>query len=138
MAVVGGTNGISFSGTYAVAGYTPSGHQLKHEVWISGLKTTYDEPVKKFETTTGFTVGKGSVSGKLIIDTAELKNLTFPGQNTLTLEYLVYQIDANGTTVVDGAHRAATISFMIQVIDYGDVNVQITSPTSGQVFTVTI
>ena len=62
MAVVGGTDGITFSGSYAVGGYTPSGHQLKHEVAIGGLKAV--NPVVKFTKLTAFTVGTGSVSGK--------------------------------------------------------------------------
>jgi hypothetical protein len=127
---------IPFSGSYAVGGYTPSGHQLKHEVAIGGLKAV--NPVVKFTKLTAFTVGTGSVSGTITIDTSELKNLAFPGQNNLTAQYSCFQVDANGSLVSNGATAAASVSFIVQVIDYGDVNVQITSPTSGQVFTVTI
>ncbi len=134
-----GQAAVTFKGTYTVSGYTPTGHQIKHEVWISGLKGQLpDEQTLKFSTFTPFVVGPGSVSTTILINSSELIDLAAGAKNYLHLEYHVAQVDAQGAAVVGGAQKSAVVSFIIQVTDYGDIIPSITSPANGQVFNITI
>lgn len=128
---------IPFNVQYAIAGYTPTGHKLKCEIYIIGLNAT--EPVVKFTKTNSFVVGNNTVSGTISIDQSELPNLANGAINNLTLHFDCFQIDASNVLVAPGgASASAEVPFKVQVVNYADVTVLITSPTSGQVFTITV